>query len=619
MLCLFSVQGAHAWVYPEHRDITLLAVQKLDPHRRGILERIWADARRNHQLRLTDEVIDAGQGENPSGIDFAAWPAISGDHSCSARNMLHNVLETEWILRVVDIAARLKTRLANASNRSDRINALRSSDFDLLNADPEYITRAGANNVHFLLALPDTIHDLRPYSGACTTEGAELNALGVYAWYHARALAKASLLAREDIPADQRSLVALAALADEAYALHFLQDAFAAGHVAGTWGDASMRKGTHDYYNEHGLPTTTWAGQRTVLVGDAWMRTADAEQAALPVKESLEQLIETASGGPTTSPLTVGQASFPDSLNTCKLETMPAPTTNVATKALCEGVFAYTPVPGFSAGIGELPRFRSELGPFVGITTGGRAGVSRGGFAENESGTGLTAGLEIALRLGVGLEGVMNESGDGLAFLDIGVRQDRASSAKFAAGELAERAAEAVAAVPGRPSLTARLRLPFYVVPLDMLVAAPILFLVSPGTLQDMAIRAANGGLVPWQAGLATSIGRFQFVLGREIGVAFFGYINEKDGLWMPAGETDLSLILLRSIQFDFPILEYRPFHKYALAQSSGLVIQLNTGVDFPQEWEVLASTLPEPVPSPSLKPVWHIGLRIAFDWRYYF
>jgi hypothetical protein len=152
-----------------------------------------------------------------------------------------------------------------------------------------------------------------------------------------------------------------------------------------------------------------------------------------------------------------------------------------------------------------------------------------------------------------------------------------------------------------------------------MLVAAPILFLVSPGTLQDMAIRAANGGLVPWQAGLATSIGRFQFVLGREIGVAFFGYINEKDGLWMPAGETDLSLILLRSIQFDFPILEYRPFHKYALAQSSGLVIQLNTGVDLPQEWEVLASTLPEPVPSPSLKPVWHIGLRIAFDWRYYF
>jgi len=48
------------------------------------------------------------------------------------------------------------------------------------------------------------------------------------------------------------------AFADEAFALHFLEDTYAAGHVAGTWGDASQRKGTHDFYNANGLEVRTW-------------------------------------------------------------------------------------------------------------------------------------------------------------------------------------------------------------------------------------------------------------------------------------------------------------------------------------------------------------------------
>ncbi len=41
--------------------------------------------------------------------------------------------------------------------------------------------------------------------------------------------------------------------ADEAFALHFVEDIYAAGHIAGTWGDVSQRKGTHDFYNASGL------------------------------------------------------------------------------------------------------------------------------------------------------------------------------------------------------------------------------------------------------------------------------------------------------------------------------------------------------------------------------
>jgi len=282
LVCIFSVQASHAWVYPERRDITLLAVQRLDPNRRMIPDRIWSDARQNHESRPTEAVVDATQGEKPSRIDFAAWPAIAGDHSCSAQNMLQNILETNWILRVADVAAGLKTQLANAKSRSDQVNALRCSDFDLLNADTEYATRAGANNVYFLLALP----------------------------------------------ADQRSITALVALANEAYALHFLQEAFAAGHAVGTRGDASLRKGTHDYCNEHGLPAVTWEGEQ-----------------ALPTH------------------------STPANLRPCQAP--PPAFLQMLSVKKCSPILPFL---ASQLGLQSFPRVRAELGPFVGITTGGRAG-----------------------------------------------------------------------------------------------------------------------------------------------------------------------------------------------------------------------------------------------------
>ena len=58
------------------------------------------------------------------------------------------------------------------------------------------------------------------------------------------------------------------------------------------------------------------------------------------------------------------------------------------------------------------------------------------------------------------------------------------------------------------------MRVPFWLIPLDLLIAAPLLGTTSPETFTQMAAVAANGGLLPWQAGIATSFGRFQFVLG---------------------------------------------------------------------------------------------------------
>ena len=114
--------------------------------------------------------------------------------------------------------------------------------------------------------------------------GAEISAIGVYAWFHMSALQKASRLASEQLAPSARQALARAMLADEGFALHFLEDTYAAGHVAGAWGDVSQRKGTHDYYNESGLEVFTWNGGNVsqVLMGDAHMRPQDAERAAPP-------------------------------------------------------------------------------------------------------------------------------------------------------------------------------------------------------------------------------------------------------------------------------------------------------------------------------------------------
>ena len=164
-----------AWVI-QHRDIAVLAVQQLDPERRAILDWLWAEARAGHEQRLCEQPAEMAPATKPSCIDWAAWPAVAADHSCSAENMVHTILTSGWILAVADIAADLKTQLAGAKNRSQRVNALRNSDLRLQRADQNAV-RAGANNAHFLLARASVEEDGLADVTRCLSAGAELNAL----------------------------------------------------------------------------------------------------------------------------------------------------------------------------------------------------------------------------------------------------------------------------------------------------------------------------------------------------------------------------------------------------------------------------------------------------------
>jgi len=651
VLLSWSAAGpAFGWIYPEHRDIAVIAVQGLDPERRQEFDRLWQEARAGDERRLCAQGADPGQGTAPGCIDWAALSGIAGDHSCSSRRMLETVRTSDWILEVADIAARLKAdlakipttepptkgetgpefiadlqrRLASEKSRVDRLNALRTADSDLQRADPLYATRADANYAHFLLARPDTSLDAAAYGRLTLRSGSPLNAIGVWVTFHLDALLKARRIADENLAPEQRRALARAALFDEAFALHFLEDAYAAGHVAGTWGDVSQRKGTHDYYNQNGLEVFTWSGREhtIVLTGDAHMRPQDAKLAAEAVRASLEQVLDAAAGRSRdyAYPYDRSVEAAADAFDICQAQTFPsrpelekqaAPFTPFAKEVLLA-----TPVPGLGKGLGALPRFRSEVGKFVGLASSIEVRNISGGFDGSQSDNGWIGGLDVALRMGLGLEGALGDSGDGLVFAQIGFRADSASTNKAEGTSLGQLSGGLNAAIPARSGLSARFRLPFYLVPGDLILLSPMLLFNRPA-YEHMAVTAANGGLIPWQQGIATPIGRFQFVLGRELGVTWYGVSGETQIVVPsdPPGGVG-RVVDYRSTNFDLPILEYRPYRAFGANQSSALLFQLFAGADYPRDAKV---EFPPGAPAVDLRPVYSVGVRMVFDWRYYY
>lgn len=611
IICCFflSSQRVYAWVYPEHRLITIAAIQKLTHQQRRSLDFLWNLIQQGYGNRFAISVIDTSRKEKGRLLDFAAWPAIAGDHSCSPADMLNTITNSKWILNVNDIGVKLGEKLLLAKSNSQRSNYLRMSDMQLLKKDDQYATRAGVNSVHFLSPKTDVATPLEQYIQQSTQKGAALNAMGVYAYFHQQAMIKMWTYWHESDKTPGHLSLLMAALADEAFAIHFLQDAFAAGHIAGSWGGAALQKGTHDHYNEEGLEIQTWAGNRKVVKGDAWMREQDINLASTVVAKSLAQFFSMADEE--VMPTQVVERT-PSNFNVCTNTVMPEFVFNTT---VIHQIIEQTPIPGLASGAGSLPRFRAELGPFIGVSTG-ISGVSvSGGFGPDQKVAGALGGLEANIRFGFGLDGVVNQSGDGLIFIDAGWKQESSSSNNifYNGGAVATNAI--TSAIPARSAYNLRLRMPFCLIPGDLILAAPILGLLAPKTYKKMAIAAVNGGLVPWQSAVRTRIGRFQMVLGREIGLSFYGVRTPRDFLIIPDNNNQAVLIEYRSTKIELPIVEYRPFKSFSANQSSGILIQIHTGVDLPHRTKLLA---PSTATMPTLQPVWFTGVRVLFNWRRY-
>jgi hypothetical protein len=128
-------------------------------------------------------------------------------------------------------------------------------------------------------------------------------------------------------------------------------------------------------------------------------------------------------------------------------------------------------------------------------------------------------------------------------------------------------------------------------------------------------VQAGNGGLIPWQSGIATRIGRFQFVLGREASINWYNLNTHNPMLLTPEAPPVKTFVAVSSIQADFPIIEYRPFRSFSRNQTSSVLIQLYGGFDKPTQTLVVT---PVGAPVPELHTIGLAGVRVAFDWRYY-
>ena len=602
-----------AWTYPEHRAITAKGIQTLDPRDRASLDALWAVARAG-DARLCESPEAGDQGPKPECIDLAAWAAIAGDHSCSPDDMLQVILKSNWILKVAAVTARMEEGLGKAKNEAERTNARVVGDLGLERSDPEYSTRATGNNAHFL--LPRKVDDAEGYAMQTLAPGSELNAMALYVLFHVAALQH--MVRTGESPGGDDARMALAL---EFFALHFLEDSFAAGHIAGSWGNAAERKGTHDYYNEHGLDAEDWNGKGMILFGDGYARDEDITRVAEAVELSLAEFVS--AGRPDdeavrrVAVVTMTTEVVNGTFDVCKATGMPAWTATDRVKPVVEDVVRRTPVPYRGPGYASLPRFRAEIGPFIGISSGGAALWTSSGFTPDSEG-GAQGQLDVGVRLGLGLDALLGSSGDGLVFVEAAFVNQSRSSGGCPQCEADPLIQQFVPGSPARSGLQFRLRLPFWLIPGDLVLAAPVLAFTDPKALEKMAITAADGGLIPWQRRIATPVGDVQFVAGREVGVTLFGY-GTKDAFLAVVGtpeNPDVIPLAVKSLQWDFPVLEYRPFREYGTRYTFATFLQLGFGFDHP----ISAVIVDQPeVPAPPLQNRYLAYLRIYFDGRRYF
>jgi len=425
---------------------------------------------------------------------------------------------------------------------------------------------------------------------------------------------------------DSRAQQARQILALEAFALHWLEDAFAAGHVIGTWGSTPWRKGTHDYYNEFGYDGMRWNGEPIVLFGDGNMKKTDLERASEVVSLSLDQLARALTPG---DPLAVASRGFglgPEGayiFDACHELVQPAATggERAAILAQIQPILLDTPIPGRGEGDVHLPRFREELGPFIGIFGSIGGGVSWGGLVTDKARG--AASLAAGLRLGFGAESLTGSPGTAIGFLEGGLQMAAAEATKCeGSGCDLVGTSNLFPAVPSRTGLRLGVRMPFWLLPGDMLVLGPILAIVAPSALSDVGVAAASGGLIPYERTIQTSWGSFQVIAGREVQGTLFGYLGDANlPLYIAPiaknadGTSQYGVVSQKSLGLAFPLVEWTPFRAFATQLTFAACVQLGFGVELPLSTRVV---YPQGAQSLDAPPAWSVFLRGQFDGRYF-
>ena len=273
--------------------------------------------------------------------------------------------------------------------------------------------------------------------------------------------------------------------------------------------------------------------------------------------------------------------------------------------ALLAPIGRQVPRPSLGPDDVHLPRFRMELGPYIGVDAGTHGGIAFGGYDTPLPGSPRPyGGVLFALRVGMGLEGITSAALDGQIFFEYGgiIETTQVDGVCGGPCPVRVRKSSALPRVPSRQGHAFRVRLPFFLLPGDMLLLGPILAATSFDALTSAALTAAGGGLVPWQRRFITGIGDFQVVLGREVGLHVFG-LGQGETYVLDAPDGEFTGVDATVVRLDLPVFEYRPYRDFQSRLTSALLFQLGGAIDFADE---------------GLGESYMVYLRNTFDFRLY-
>lgn len=490
-MSLFT-QRASAWTHNEHTRMTQMAIvdetatfsrnfparldtPPLDASARRALVALWEAARSAHpgraeRLCVALDQDGLSQGDTPTCVSFASLPAFAADHTCSATGLGAGVITKDnWQRRVLVVAQRFDQEVRNIQESTDAgaekeaeiANERRDQDLALLAADNRYVSRAKDNRSHFQMPRGSEVASLGAYLRQTLEAGAQINGSALYVVYHQRALRFASAA----VVAPNAGALAWAAILNEVYALHFIEDAFSSGHIVG--GSAQnepdgLRLGTHDYYSGHGYPMTTWSGRAYPGFGDGFATEADYVHAASAVRESLRQLARAAGAeGPCGGAQQARPGLCPDEielLNAVHLSEIdscapggivPAGLARFADAPLVHAVLRHTPMPAPREP--PPPMFVGENGVFGLAGAAVSLGLPLYLSGPTATSTRFLADTTMTLGVGFATDGVTSSRRDSVLFGGfIGAAQVRGSDSRLGVG--------------------AKIRLPYILFPGDVLL-----------------------------------------------------------------------------------------------------------------------------------------------------
>ncbi len=562
---------------------------------RARLLTLWNAARRGHEERYC-----VGLGRAPatdagavSCLGFADLPAIAGDHSCTPEELYLEGTGENWLKDVLEVGNITERRIRDARSESARINAWSRSNLLLERADKNYALRAVSNAGHFVpTASPN--ETLETYLREAVRADEPLNAAGLFVVFHLSALRFAAAYADGKASGDGKSEDwARLALWSEAFALHFLEDSFSSGHNVGTWGGAALMKGTHDAYSMQGLPARSWSGEEYSAFGDAHLTSEDSRRTSRAVATSLSELTRVLTDGAYRAQIKrswhIENALWGFRFDTCTATELGLTVPELTAHRFARSVWEQTihPMPGEDDA--HMPRFRSEIGPYVAFGAGASVASTWGGYFTNDAAARGSGDILVFAGLGIGLEGAIGIASDGLIEVGIG---SVGSSSQYEPGCSdcgVDEGGLTHSRVPERSGLLFHYRAPYWLIPGDLLLVAPLLLALDFHLYKGMAIVSANGGVLGLQQIFLTPLGTFQFMLGRELNLTLF---NGDDPLLRfnggdPDAVASYSLFQVNSFKFDVPVVSYQPFRAFSNKLTSGLVLQLGGAIDVPRATEV--------------------------------